>query len=503
MPFNPLDALQPPPGAPRPVGWPNVPSTANPHPLSGPPYRPFNPTDALRPVRPGRPRPTVKPNPKPSKPKPGATKPKPGGNVPHRTVTRNGVTSSSRPAQTYRAPDGSTRQTSQAFRNGTSSASRATGGGARPAQGGAAPADDGVNDIVDEIIKGMNAPYVEQARLMDEQFRGEVDQNGRLGQMYDQRLAGLQSGGHADLGSMLQRAAELKGISAETIAKNQAWLTSIMGQSEGGAQAQDTQAAAAATGADIGAVNDQMAREIGQGGQRLDEFLTSTRAAGGAATREFGQQAGLRRGAAMREIDSAINANRSKAPALARDIAMQEREAALKEAVAQREWGLDAARFQSDNAYKAAQVQLGYDRLDAQGRPKPPAAPAAVKPGRYGNIPVRYDAAIQKVYESLNRADDPKTEGVDESRVVRPWRTAFDELTKQAGLNPTTAALLTSKWYPESITSSNPFKIITLLRNRGVSEAAQSRIVDQAFGRGTYANVRRNPAGALGQQVGN
>lgn len=461
-------------------------SGSRPGTLFDPPYKPFDPVSALKPSR---------PKPKPSKPRP---KPRPR---PNPTPSRNGSGGPSRPSS---------------HAGHSHSSSGVSGGASKPSRPrtftdgngvvrrvrtvnrkSAPPKKDPLEEMVDRIIASQVKPLEDLRTRNEAQSRGQLDQNDRLSEAYDQRVGQIRSTANIDLAASLAKAAELKGISAETVAKNQAWLMSLMGPDGGGGGRAAASADTQDTAAMVGAANDSIARDVAGSGQRLSDVLGAAQAGGRGMQREFAEQERRRLVDANREVDSQIAGVRGKRAETLYQMQAAEREAALKEAVAQQEWGLKTAQFDADNAYRQGQLGLASDRNRiAAFNAANGGGGKAVDPGRYGNIPKRYDKAIQDVWDRLNRDDDPETVDVDESAIASPWRTAWSLLSDRAGLNPTTAALLASKWYPVSVSqgATNPFNLRKLLANRGVSVAAQKSIIDRGFGPGTYQRLVKNPS---------
>lgn len=471
--FNPLGALQPPPGAPRPVHWPTQPKpvhdTGAAGSIFGPPYGPFNPTNALRPVRP---KPAASTRPKPA-PKPAAD------NAPSRTVNRYGTTSGSSRGSASQGVSGASTGTSRprTFTDGSGTVrnvkpSRAPRTPAKPA----GPKVDPLQQLVDQMISGMNMPMENEKKNVAAQSAGNINQTNRLSDFYDQQVAGIQGQSNMDLGAMMNRAAELKGLSAETIAKNQEYLKSLMAPTNGGTGDAQVADAAGHTQSDLAGMNDQMAQELAGAGGSLNSRMGSYRVAGRAQQREMNQQELLARAAQQRQLDQQMLENKAKSPQMLYEMRAAQQDADLKAQVAQAEWGLKQQSQASTDAYRQGQLALSAARLNAAAN-KPAKGEA---PGRYGNIPKRYDAAIQKVYDQIMSGVNGV--GEDGKPLVRtPWRETHKQLVN-AGLNPTTAALLSSKWFPESITKSDPVNIKKMLDGRGVSPAAQRRIINQYFG---------------------
>lgn len=482
---------------PEQVGKPVKPSRPRPgKPVKMPkPSRPVTGADLANAAKPGGP--SVRPKPKP-KPRP---KPKPSHKhpAPNRVVNRHGVQSSTRAAsgaagggsagkprkpKTFKHPDGSIRPY--------------LGRGAKPGGGrNAKPAKDPLEALVDEIIASRTQPLEEQRRQTTEQSIGNITQNNRLGQMYHEQVGDIRQDANLDLGAALNKAAELRGISQETIAANQEWLKSLMGPTAGGTgDAQVAEAGAENLGA-VGASADAMAQEIASRGQSLNNYMGQQQVIGRTQQREMNQQELLRRSAAHREIDGQIAGQKGQRAEMLHGMRAAERDQALKEAVAQQEWGLKASQLElqaqraaQQAAYQAGQLQLGADRNKIAAhnatKPKDPKAPADSElPGKYGNVPKKYDSAIDKAYSEIfagmNVKDNPKTPEVEKPTVRKPWRDGHRRLL-DIGLDPTAAAFIVTKWFPESITRSNPYNIRRMLTNRGVSLGAQRRIITQFFG---------------------
>jgi hypothetical protein len=366
----------------------------------------------------------------------------------------------------------------------------------------AKPAVDPIQQIVNDMIAGMNAPLKDQARQLNEQHLGNVNQNDRLGEFYDQQLQGIQKGADTSLASAVQRAAELKGLSAETIAKNQAYLHSLMGESHGGTQEADTAAAGQRTASDLAGYNDQMAREVVGSGQSLDTAIGGYRAAGRANQREQDQQDALRTAAGQRDLQAQQAMNSAKAPQLRQELQAQQAEQRLKQAVAEQTFGLKAASQNSLDAYRQGQLALQKGRLNLDAVKAQLAAqrlPSGEAPGRFGNIPKKYDSAIAEVYDEIYKGlnatvELPDGRIVPSPAITKPWRQTHQELVN-IGLNPTAAAFIASKWFggPAFAQNSNPYNIRVMLANRGVAPAAQRRIIIDSFGPGGWTQAQKKP----------
>jgi hypothetical protein len=448
---------------------------------------------------------------------PGLNRPKPSGNflAPVGSLV-NGVRprpnrpkpkpkpSAARPSR----PGGSTRPSSGSGSNRVSGASTGTSGSGvsgnhrvvrRPAtftdgQGNvrrvrqtrttratAAPADP-IAKLVDEIIAGMNAPLENDKKTLTEQSAGNINQTNRLHDFYDQQVGAIRDDATQDMGAILARAAELKGISADTVAKHQDYLRSMMGQSAGGTLDQQVGQAASETQGAIAATNDSLINQLQGEGQSLNDTMAQIQVSGRAAQRELNQQELLRRAAGIREIDRAKAENQGQRASMLHQMRAQAADQALKQQVAEAEWGLKNAQAASLDNYRQGQLALGAARLEMQADQRATKMPP---PGRYGNIPKRYDSAIGKVWSDLNSRFN------SEDGLPAPWRTAHQALVDQ-GLDPTAAAFLATRWFNDSITGSSPQNIRTMLANRGVSVAAQKRIINNAFGPRAWANMDRS-----------
>jgi hypothetical protein len=441
-----------------------------------------------RPVRP-KPRPKPKPKPKPKPSTGSSTRPRPstppsrGSGSNAGSGTANGASVTVRRPLTFRGADGQIHRTSQRFRNGQPAP--------RPARPGR-PKVDPLEKLVDDMIAGSTKPYENDKKALVEQSAGDVNQLNRLHEFYDGQVGAVRDDATADFGSMLARAAELKGISADTIAKNQGWLRSLAGPSNGGTLDAQVAQSGAETLASVQGANDSLARDIQSQGQALNDTMAQLQVSGRAAQRDAVQQELLRRQAGVREIDRGIAEMRAKRPEMLYQMRQAEQDARLKQQVAEAEWGLKTAQAQSLDNYRQGQLALGAARLQndiSEGSAtKPPA------PGRYGNIPKRYDSAIKSVWTDLNRRFN------SEDGLPAPWRTAHQALVDQ-GLNPTSAAFLATMWFKDSITSSTPENIRTMLANRGVSTAAQRRIINQHFGPRAWGSIGQNLMGMVGDFV--
>lgn len=420
-----------------------------------------------------------KPKPKP-RPKPS------GGKAPSRVVTRNGVRTSVRAGGGSGGPTGGSGGVS-----GGGGVRRGGSGGGRRGAAPAGPQVDPIKAIVDDIIAGMNQPLEEQRRQLVEQSAGNIDQTNRLHDFYAGQVGGIREDANADFGAALARAAELKGISASTVGQWQEFAKGLAAPGNGGTGQQQIADAAGHTASDLAAVNDSLTRDIAAEGQSLSDVMAQLQVAGRAGQREMNQQELLRRSAGQREIDAAKAANSSQRGALTRQIQNEERDAALKQQVAQAEWGLKSAQAQSLDEYRQGQLALGAAKLQQQAAADAAKATKPPAPGRYGNIPKRYDAAIKSVWDDLNRRFS------SDDGLPAPWRTAHQALVDQ-GLDPSASAFLATKWFKDSITGSTADNIRKMLANRGVSVAAQRRIIMDHFGPNGW---RQSQATGLGGAV--
>lgn len=448
------------------------------------------PAGPVRPVRPKPSKPAAKP-PKPAKPKP---RPRPSSSsMPSRVVTRGGVQSSTRGGSG--GAGGSSNGTPAPRRPKTFTDGAGVVRNVRPARRGTGPAKpaekDPIASLVDEIIAGMNKPLEEQKRQVVEQSIGNITQTNRLAQNYDNQVGSLRQDANLDLGQAVAKAAELRGISQSTVAAHQDYLKGLMADvgSGGTAAAQVAESAGQTAGA-VASASDSMAQMIASRGQNLNDYLAKQQVVGNTQQAEANQQELLRRSAAQRDLDGQMAVNRGQAAQMRHTISQAEREQDLKAMVAEKEWGLEAAKFQADDRYRydklgqdgaiaAARLEADLIKADAKAS-KPPA------PGRYGNIPKRYDSAIKSVWTDLNNRFN------SEEGLPAPWRTAHQALVDQ-GLDATAAAFLSTKWFADSITGSTPDNIKKLLANRGVSLAAQKRIITQYFGPSGWKEANDRP----------
>jgi hypothetical protein len=371
--------------------------------------------------------------------------------------------------------------------------SRVSGATSAPA----GPKVDPLSKLVDEIIAGQNVGLEGDKKAIIEQSAGNVNQTNRLSDFYDQQVGAIRDDATDDFGRMVARAAELKGISADTIAKNQDYLRSLMGPSNGGTGQQQAATEAAQTQGAVAASADNMIHDLEGEGQSLGTTMAQLQASGRAAQREMNQQEALRASAGIRDLDRAMAENKGKRPEMLYQMQQAQQAAALDQAIAQQKLGVDMAKLQSEDNYRQGQLALGAARLDPQAAGH--AADDHADPSIYGNIPKKYQAAVKEAYDHVftqEKGPDGKPTG-NRIPVAQPWRTAWNLLTDRAGLNPTTAALLASKWFPDSINSSDPRHILALLANRGVSTPAQRRIITQYFGPGGWAAAHRRH-GVLG-----
>lgn len=473
---------------PRPVFGPPIPPGWHPPKPLGPPSHngvvypvggyipPINTNTAS-------PHPTKPPTKPPAKP---PTQPRgSSSNAPSRTVNRYGTTSGSSGGSASRGVSGASTGTSRprTFTDGSGTVRNV-----KPARTPRTPAKtagpkvDPLQALVDQMISGMNLPMKNEKKNVAAQSMGNINQTNRLSDFYDQQVQGIQGQSNMDLGAMMNRAAELKGLSAETIAKNQEYLKSLMAPTNGGTGDAQVADAAGHTQSDLAGMNDQMAQELAGAGGSLNSRMGSYRVAGRAQQREMNQQELLARAAQQRELDQQMLENKAKSPQMLYEMRAAQQEADLKAQVAQAEWGLKQQSQASTDAYRQGQLAIDAARLEMDAN-KPAKQEA---PGIYGNIPKRYDERVSKVYDQI-------MSGVGGGVVKTPWREAHKQLVNAANLNPTTAALLASKWFPESITSSNPKNIRSMLSSRGVSLPAQRKIITQYFGADGWriANSRR------------
>lgn len=341
----------------------------------------------------------------------------------------------------------------------------------------AAPKVDPIKQIVDDIIAGMNQPLDEQGRKLREQTEGTINQTNRLHDFYDGQVGAIRDDATQDFGTMLARAAELKGISANTVAQWQEFAKSQAGPSGGGTGEAQMADAAGHTQSDLAAANDSIARDLQAEGQSLGDVMAQLQASGRAAQREVNQQSALARDAGMREIDAAKAANNAQRAQLYRQIQSEERDAALKQQVAEAEWGLKNAQFQSLDNYRQGQLGLQAARLEQQS------APRQEERGRYGNLPKRWDPVIDKIYAGLQK------QAQSENGIQRPWTQAYEQMTDH-GLAPFAAARLAANWYGDRVADkSNPRSFMQLL---GALNAGQKRnILDSIWGPGTYGRLNQ------------
>lgn len=474
------------------------------------PSRPVTGTDLADQAKPGGP--TLRPSPRPGFPKPKPhhhPHPSQKPSAPNRVVNRHGVQSSTRagsggamggPAgkpskpKTFKHPDGSIRPY--------------LGRGAKPGGGGnAAPAKDPIESLVDEIIASRTQPLEERRRQTTEQSIGNITQTNRLGQSYNNQVRGIRQDANLDLGAAMTKAAELRGISQETIAANQEWLKSLMGPTAGGTGDADVAQAGAETLGATGAASDAMAQEIASRGGSLNDYMAKQQVVGRTHQAEMNQQELLRRSAAHRDIDGQIAGVKGGRAELLHGMRSAERDQQLKEAVAQQEWGLKASQFElqaqraaAQAAYQQGQLELGADRnaIAAHNATKPaaakPAKPAESTQGRFPGIPKRYDSAINdalKLVQSLQGKD----------KLEKPWRQSFEMLGAR-GLSPAYAAMVASRWFPESFTRSNPYNMRQMMQNRGVPPRIIKDLLVRHFGENAWAlSARETEMGQTAQNI--
>lgn len=355
---------------------------------------------------------------------------------------------------------------------------------ARPAK----PAVDPISAIVDDIIAGMNRPLDDQRREMVEQSIGNINQTNRLHDFYDGQTKGIAGEASADFGAMLAHAAKLKGISADTVAKHQDYLRSMMGQSNGGTQDAQVAAAAGATQSDLAATNDAFIKNIEAGGQSLGGVMGQLRVSGRAAQRERNQQELLSRSAGERDLNAQKAANSAQRSQLYRQIQGEERDAQLKARVAEAEWGLKQSQAESLDNYRQGQLTLGQQRNEIAAinatRPSKPTDNRSI----YGNLPKKYQQPVKEVFDRVWLKQDDGSH----KPVPKPWATSWDLLTDRAGLHTDTAALLATKWFGERAAAKvDPRTMLAMLRDRGVSERAASNIIRRQYGPNGWATASR------------
>lgn len=417
---------------------------------------------------------TTKPTTKPPK----LTKPLGGTRAP--AGSRNGsqatVGTSNAPSRTVRRPLTFTDSRGTVHRVRRTSTSTATAGQAKPAK-------DPLEALVDEMLAGQALPLENDKKALVEQSAGNVNQLNRLHDFYGNQVEGIRTGANADFGAMLQRAAELKGISADTIAKNQEWLRSLAGPSNGGTLDAQAGQSGAETLANVAGANDSLARDISARGTSLNDTMAQLEVAGRAAQRDAVQQEMLAQQAGVREADRNIAELRAQKPAMLAEMRDKALQRQMEQAVVEAKTGMDMAKFQSLDNYRQGQLALQAERLKQDSKEEP---------GRYGNLPKRWNETIDQVLANLEKqASSPHG-------IQRPWTQAFEQLGDR-GLAPFAAASLATRWYGDYAREhSNPVSFMRLL---GQLNAGQQRhIIDSIWGRGTFKTL---PALAAQQGVRN
>lgn len=484
---KPTPAWQRPGAGHVPVDWRNP--ASSPRPVQGPGLGHHG--DVWRP----KPKPGPKPKPRPIQ-GPGLGhhgdywRPKPAGG------TRGASSSGSRSPSAEGLSNGASRVVRRpaTFTDGNGVVRRVRRSSTRTPAG---PKVDPLEKLVDDMLAGSTLPYQNDKKALVEQSAGNVDQLNRLHDFYDGQVGAIRDDANVDFGSMLQRAAELKGISADTIAKNQEWLRSLSAPGAGGTGQSQMDAAAAQTSSAVAGANDSLARDLQGQGRSLNDAMAQIQVAGRAAQRDAVQREMLARQAGEREIDRDITEIRAKRPEMLYELRDQQMLRTIQQGAAEANNWLDQAKLQSLDSYRQGQLALGADR-NAIAAARLQSGNRA-NPSIYGNLPKRYQGPVLDVYKALHPKDNVSTKDVDESIVANPWRAAFERLTEQAHLNPNAAAALATRWFSESLgpDKTNPFNLMTMFRNRGVAPGQQRRIIDGIYGRGTYDQHRRNPAGAL------
>lgn len=406
---------------------------------------------------------TTKPTTKPPK----LTKPLGGTRTPAGSGGAGNAVSGhqSAPSRTVRRPLTFTDSRGTVHRVRRTSSSTATAGQAKPTK-------DPLEALVDEMLAGQALPLENDKKALVEQSAGNVNQLNRLHDFYGNQVEGVRAGANADFGAMLQRAAELKGISADTIAKNQDWLRSLAGPSNGGTLDAQAGQSGAETLANVAGANDSLARDISAQGTSLNDTMAQLEVAGRAAQRDAVQQEMLARDAGVRETDRNIAELRAKRPEMLYQMRAQAADQALKQQVAEAEWGLKKSQFDSLDNYRQGQLALQAERLKQDGREER---------GRYGNLPKRWDPVLDKILEGLQKQAN------SEHGIQRPWTQAYEQMTDH-GLAPFAAAREATNWYGDYAREhSNPVSFMRLLAQ--LNPGQQRNIIDSIWGRGTFKTL--------------
>lgn len=345
------------------------------------------------------------------------------------------------------------------------------------------PLDAAVSSAIDAQVSPYEAAAADRARQYEaDQANGEAINN-RL----QQNLLGIQQTLATANNDALGLAAQRGTASADQMARNQSFLSGVLGNyvGDGGV---GLQGAAHAGGVQVGADAAGNTRSVYDAGQAGNSNLASQRSALTLAAGERSSQILQQRLADQRALANEIARIRTQAPLLKRQFGREDEELRI----AKEDLGLRRQQLGDQRAANAAQTQLGYYQTDAQlaGQIASDKADAADKAaenrGQYGfGIDKKYDQTLTELFKSVASPNiqDPADPTKTKPNPARRWRGLIQTM-QGMGLTGGQAVLLASKWVPERLKihgAKSPQVIYKLLKSGEMGFKVSDAVAKQVF----------------------
>lgn len=313
------------------------------------------------------------------------------------------------------------------------------------------PAVNPLDAAVSSAVNSQVLPYENASADRARQYEADASNSELINARMQQNLVGIQQTLATANNDALGLAAQRGTASADQMARNQSFLSGVLGNyvGDGGV---GLQGAAQHAGVQVAADAAGNTRSVYDAGQAANGALAQQR---GAMTMAQGERAGQllqARLADQRSIANEIARIRGQAPMLKRQFGREDEELRIaKEDLALRRQGVNDAR-----AANQAQTDLGYYQTDASaaaalaGAGADAAKDAKANAGRFGyNIDKKYDDAIAAVMASVGptRILGPNGEQPNPNHA---WRSTISRLQSE-GLTGGQAVLLASKWLPDRL----------------------------------------------------
>lgn len=347
------------------------------------------------------------------------------------------------------------------------------------------PAVNPLDAAVTSAVNSQVLPYENASADRARQYEADASNSEAINARMQQNLVGIQQTLATANNDALGLAAQRGTASADQMARNQSFLSGVLGNyvGDGGV---GLQGAAQHSGVQVAADAAGNTRSVYDAGQAANGNLASQRSAMTLAQGERAGQLLQQRLADQRSIANEIARIRGQAPMLKRQFGREDEELRI----AKEDLGLRRQQVSDARAANQAQTELGYYQTDASlagqaaGAQADAAKDAKANAGRFGyNIDKKYDDAIAAVMASVGPTAILGPDGQQIPNPNHAWRSTIKRLQSE-GLTGGQAVLLASKWLPDRLKihgDKSPSVIYKILKSGELGFKLSDAVAKQVF----------------------